>query len=80
MRKILILAGLDVNIDFNDPEIMDAVNKVLATFNFDPEAPIDDQEMIFTARMMEQNNKKIKSSTVKRTAVMKVDKELVDVQ
>ena len=49
MIKILLLAGLDVNYDFNNPEIMDAINKVLKDFNFDPNAPIDENELIFTA-------------------------------
>jgi len=28
---------------------MEAINKVLKEFNFDPDAPIDENELIFTA-------------------------------
>ena len=47
LRKILILAGMDVDVDLKNPEMMKTVQEVLA--NFDPTAPLPEDDAVFSA-------------------------------
>jgi len=75
MRKILLLAGIDTQVDLKNAEVMDAIQEVLTSFNFDPEAPVDEEELIFTAKIMRQDEKfsakKRKTEHAKRTGIVK---------
>jgi len=48
LRKLLILCGMKVEVEMGDPETMALIAKVLE--EFDPNAPMDEDEAMFTAR------------------------------
>jgi hypothetical protein len=50
LRKILILSGFDVDLDLADDTTMDLIEEVLA--KFDPNKAIEEEDAIFSARMM----------------------------
>ena len=48
LRKLLIVAGLNVEQDLADPEIMEIIQKVLE--DFDPSRRVDEDEAIFESQ------------------------------
>ena len=50
LRKILILSGFDVDLDLADDNTMDLIEGVLA--KFDPSKAIEEEDAVFSARMM----------------------------
>ena len=45
MRRLLLLAGMDEDRDFEDEELLADIKKIIT--NFDPHAPIDESETVF---------------------------------
>ena len=52
-----MLAGMNTAIDFQNPEIMQDITEVLTTFDYTADTPIDEDELIFSAKMMAQEHK-----------------------
>ncbi len=74
LRKILILAGMDVDVDLQNPEMMKSVQEVLA--NFDPSVPLPEDDAVFSAQMMRFDKKEKKQKQkahFRRPVVKKVD-------
>lgn len=55
MRKVLILAGLKVDTELNDPETIELIQQVLE--GVDPESRIDEDEAMFACRYNEFERK-----------------------
>lgn len=65
-----MLAGIDMVKDLKDPDIWEAVEGVLA--GFDPDKPVEEDDLIFTARSMRQSfERQATRKTHKRTAIKK---------
>lgn len=50
MKKVLMLAGIDMARDLKDPEKWEIVQDVLK--NFDPNQEVSEDDLIFSARQM----------------------------
>ena len=70
---MLILAGLNVERDLADPEIMEVVGKVLE--NFDPEKGINENEAIFEAQFQMFEHKQEDSKIGQRRDMVKQVRE-----
>ena len=55
LRKVLILAGMKVEIELSDPETVRLISEVLE--NFDPNARIDEDEAMFSSRLVDFERK-----------------------
>ena len=55
MRKLLILCGMKVEVEMGNQETMELIAKVLE--DFDPNAPMDEDEAMFSARFTEFERK-----------------------
>ena len=71
-----MLAGMNTAIDFQNPEIMQDINDVLTSFDYNADTPIDEDELIFSAKMMAQEHrfqsrKRHKQSHRRRNAIEK---------
>lgn len=45
LRRLLLLAGMDEDKDFEDEELLEDIKKIVS--GFDPHAPIDESETVF---------------------------------
>jgi hypothetical protein len=60
LKKVLLLAGIDITTDLYDPDIMRAIQEVLS--RFDPSSDSIEQDLVLQSRIMRNDTRFLKGA------------------